>query len=567
MRRQCHLLCLTTRAPRAPNQPARSKTRRRQCQLLFLLIQSHLRKTWADGHIGLAAAMTGVKPPPSRAAPPEGEGHSLEPNSPAVPDPMESPMKRLLTTLVSGLKGLRKSPLGRRAQLGVESLEGRLVPSTTAITGMTQWAQQFPGPTQAQKLWINFDGKHNDGQNISAFVALPGQDRDTAIQDILYRVEEVFSPFNVQVLREKGDGNYSRNYGDTTVFVGGDYANQTTTRSNGLILLSKFAYSQTSFSYSDYASAIRGLDHVPNSDAYDLSFVDPMAYSPSGPFDKGANNATNWVNVEGDTGIAQGIAHEAGHTFGLAHVRTDKNYGTGPFVLDPTPLPTAATAATATAPAVPASANQGTIPDVMSYTDANLYFANATLPVTTFNNSGTGTAQDSREQPLSHLDFYVPQKIEIPINITTQNSFTYLQTVLGARASDGYDHATDPNTVDPSSTNLHAPPSIGPGSGINSPILGGGGTHGVLGRDGDFDAYKLATATVAQQYHINVVSNDILLTNPDVMVRDGNGNVLFFTHAPTGPAPASTSRAPPGRLTSSWWVTRTAPAAAPSRSP
>ena len=331
---------------------------------------------------------------------------------------------------MAGLKGPRKSPLGRRAQLGVESLEGRLVPSTTAITDMTQWAQQFPGPTQAQKLWINFDGKHNDGQNISAFVAQPGQDRDTAIQDILYRVEEVFSPFNVQVLREKGDGNYSRNYGDTTVFVGGDYANQTTTRSNGLILLSKFAYSQTSFSYSDYASAIRGLDHVPNSDAYDLSFVDPMAYSPSGPFDKGANNATNWVNVEGDTGIAQGIAHEAGHTFGLAHVRTDKNYGTGPFVLDPTPLPTAATAATATAPAVPASANRGTIPDVMSYTDANLYFANATLPVTTFNNSGTGTAQDSREQPLSHLDFYVPQKIEIPINITTQNSFTYLQTVL-----------------------------------------------------------------------------------------------------------------------------------------
>ena len=30
------------------------------------------------------------------------------------------------------------------------------------------------------------------------------------------------------------------------------------------------------------------------------------------------------------------------------------------------------------------------------------------------------------------------------------------------------------------------------------------------------------------------MSNDILLTNPDVMVRDGNGNVLFFTHAPYG---------------------------------
>src|SRR5690349_20342634 len=99
-------------------------------------------------------------------------------------------MKRLLTTLAAGLKGPRKSrPIrrpDRRIALGVEALEDRRLLSAYPITDMTQWAQQFPALTQSQSLWINFDGKHNDGQSIDAFVAQPGQNRDAAIQDILH---------------------------------------------------------------------------------------------------------------------------------------------------------------------------------------------------------------------------------------------------------------------------------------------------------------------------------------------------------------------------------------------
>src|SRR5262245_30546449 len=92
-------------------------------------------------------------------------------------------LRGLLTT--SGRPGrpgtARKS--GRRARLELETLEDRRLMSASAITDMTQWAQQFPAPNFGQRLWINFDGGKDDkGYTISPFVAQPGQDRDAAIQ-------------------------------------------------------------------------------------------------------------------------------------------------------------------------------------------------------------------------------------------------------------------------------------------------------------------------------------------------------------------------------------------------
>jgi hypothetical protein len=369
----------------------------------------------------------------------------------------------------------------RRVRLELEALEERQLLSAYPITDMTQWAQQFPAPTHAQNLWINFDGKHNDGQTISAFVAQPGQDRDAGIQDILYRVAETFSPFDVQVRRLTGDGNYPTTNGDTTIFVGGDVAHLIKKGS----LYYKITGGFTPANYADYANTYRGLDHAPNSDPYDLGFVDPMWWGGSPSADP-----AQWTNVEDDAQITQDIAHEAGHTFGLVHVLSS------------------------------------TTPDTMNYGSAGFqYFINQTLPVTTLNyNPATGvTAPTPSLQPLSHLDMNLGYTtIELPVSIQTQNSFTYLQTILGKRYSDGYIHFSDSSTVDPSSTNKPASSNwfIGPGPSV----------HGALGRTGDFDVYKIY-APYAKQFHIDVTPDRSTYLYPDVMVKDGSGNIVVFSHA------------------------------------
>src|SRR5262245_43028589 len=121
------------------------------------------------------------------------------------------------------LVGTSARARGRRAaRLGLEALEARLVLSGTSITDMTGWAQRFPAPTHSQRLLLNFDGKNNEGSNISKFVAPSGQNTEATIQDIIFRVSEIFSPFNVEVQRVTSDGVDSKTQGDTTVFIGGN---------------------------------------------------------------------------------------------------------------------------------------------------------------------------------------------------------------------------------------------------------------------------------------------------------------------------------------------------------
>jgi hypothetical protein len=217
-------------------------------------------------------------------------------------------MKRFLKNMIANWKKAERAGKARQASRRgsfrpqLEALEDRRLMSitlpTAPITDMTQWARQTV-PQAPTYLLLNFDG---NGSNISAFQPQAGQDRDAAIQDIIYRVSEIYSPFNVTVERIQGSNNYPQSGGYTTVFIGGDTNNDTATSST---FGYKYNYSSTPFAYVDYASQFRGFDHGFNSDPYDLAYVDPMQSSTgSRPIGlQAASNPANWINVESDAQI------------------------------------------------------------------------------------------------------------------------------------------------------------------------------------------------------------------------------------------------------------------------
>ena len=167
----------------------------------------------------------------------------------------------------------------------------------------------------------------------------------------------------------------------------------------------------------------------------------------------------------------------------------------------------------------------------MSYNSANQSFVNKAFAVTTLNyNGATGlTTPNASLQPQSHQDIPLIFGIhyEIPVNITTQNSFTFLQAALGARPSDGYAHWSDPGTVDSSATNYVAPPTVGPGSVVHGTLnLIDGNAWG----GGNYDAFKM-TAGKTEQVHLTLAANGFSGLTPALQVRDANGNQLFFNQA------------------------------------
>src|SRR5262249_62091537 len=67
----------------------------------------------------------------------------------------------------------------------------------------------------------------------------------------------------------------------------------------------------TPWGSSDFPSpGNKGITHQPNSDAYDVAFVDPISY----------NSGTGTNQSRSIQWITQAAAHEGGHTFGLVHV-------------------------------------------------------------------------------------------------------------------------------------------------------------------------------------------------------------------------------------------------------
>ena len=99
-----------------------------------------------------------------------------------------------------------------RPRLAVEQLEDRQLLSTGFVIpqSMTDLANMFPTHSGPTILYLNFDGGTVDGQTVSAFQAQSNQTKDQAIQDILYRVSEIYAPFNVQVLNGKVYVTYAK---------------------------------------------------------------------------------------------------------------------------------------------------------------------------------------------------------------------------------------------------------------------------------------------------------------------------------------------------------------------
>ena len=342
---------------------------------------------------------------------------------------------------------------GRRLRLQVEALEARQVLSTFPITDLTVLAQQFPTHDGPTGLYLNFDGWHDPSHNIAPFTSAQ---RDQDIQDILYRASEFFAPFNVEVQQASGDGVHGESNGDTTVFIG-DIAG------------TSGPYAVTPAGSVDYPGPLRGLLHQPNSDPFDVAYVDPFV-----------NGVVGLSNRQ----IASAVAHEAGHTFGLAHVRTT---GTDPQPLD----------------------YSDTYPDVMSYDSPNVRFINQTFNVTAFNYNGSQTVLDPALAPQSDFEpTNVPQDV-VAVPIVTQNSYTYLMAVLGPRPADDYAKVTHQVNVDPSYT--------------DGPLLAvspQSSTPGSYERAGDYDVFQMTPAK-DQTLDVYVVASDHSKVDPVLLIYEG----------------------------------------------
>jgi hypothetical protein len=267
------------------------------------------------------------------------------------------------------------------------------VTSSVTYTDYTQLAQAVTTPHQGPTtIYLNFDGGDVTYQNggpvtehFSAFIPNSSENLNQEIQNIINMVAQIYAPFNAQVQQIHGFGNYdSSSNGNTTIFVGPDSNN---TASDGR----KYNSSSTPFAFCDVPGAVKGYNHKPNSDPFDLAFVDPYYQQQAG----------GSLFIESDAQIASGIAHEAGHTFGLMHVLTGDGSGTY---------------------------STSNPPDVMSYDAPNQQFLNQTFNLTDLNYDPVKGGN------VHGGDHFYPIWNNNGTNdtIKTQNSYTYLLAVLGA---------------------------------------------------------------------------------------------------------------------------------------
>src|SRR5262249_15106342 len=147
---------------------------------------------------------------------------------------------------------------------------------------------------------------------------------------------------------------------------------------------------------------------------------------------------------------------------------------------------------------------------------SNVRFYNKTFSVTDLNYNGSTTDHDSRLQPQWYVTIPIFwTSFDIPVNITTQNSYTFLQTVLGSRSTAGdLANVADAGAVDSSYAD-GGKWNMSPGFSLTA----------YLQQTGDFDVYNLSTAT-SKNVVINVKRVTGSTVDPVVLVYDSTGQVL-----------------------------------------
>jgi hypothetical protein len=403
---------------------------------------------------------------------------------------------------------------GHRARVGIEALESRELLAFTDVAQVVAQYPRHPGPTV---LDLNFDGgtlpadPNNNFLGLGSRVTIrpfetepgdAGLNRDRDIQDVLYQVSEVFAPFDVEVERIYGAGNFDRSNGNTTIFIGGNSVNSTlqvnTSGSGPRFNFTKYFYASTPPGSVDTP----GFFHAPNSNGSDVAFVDPVVGSYVGNDSIALAAAARTQRVSSNTSpvniglVRQAIVHEAGHTFGLSHVRSDGSF-------DPAPL------------------GYGAVNDVMSYDASNQFFANQSLALTTWNNTGTSTTLSGSLPGYIDWSSFFP----IPRVLSTQNSFQSLGSALGLRGLLAYATIADISTVTPGYRN-----------GVMTDLTDATSASGTLARPGDYRVFSIQITpfslfTTRIVVH-PVVSPGLPSLGPELLLYDARGTRLIAAGGP-----------------------------------
>ena len=342
------------------------------------------------------------------------------------------------------------------------------------LTSMSEVAELFNPPNQTTKLFLNFEGKTAEWDHVMAFEATT-DDRERDIQEIMVYVSQTFAPFNVSVQRFVGNGQQADSGGHTTIFIGDKLSNSVYMESNAGHSLTNY---KRAYADGDYPCLNRSVTHQPNSDDFNIGYVDPVS-----------EKTVNGVSVEAwDTNdndaIARTINHEAGHTFGLAHVLT------------------------------------GSVPDIMSYSAMNQRAHYQEFDLSALNSQlGGPTTEDlgwaaawTYEQVVGFGETQL-----VAHQLETQNSFRVLESTLGTRSvANDISNIANPDLVH----------GVYPDAMAMS-IFSGQMIPSAISHQGDYDVFDF-TPDTTDYMEVNAVAwNDPVWFDPILMVFNEQGDELI----------------------------------------